>query len=102
LKRAVTIVGRFAFGGWAIVSGILLLFSCVAGLRQGFSAILDNPFYSVFILLLYGLAGAVGGGVVGLLAAVLERLFKRPTRDPRIEADVGDPSVWPPAPKPPQ
>jgi len=102
LRRAATIVVRFAVGGWAIVTGILMLFSCVAGLPQGFSTFSDNPFYSVFILLLYGLVGAVGGGVVGLVAAVLERMFKRPARDTMSEADVADPSVRPPAPKPPQ
>jgi hypothetical protein len=101
LKRAVTIIGRFAFGGWILVTGILLIFACIAG-AAGMPGLINNPFYSVFILLMYSLFGLFGGAVVGLLAAVLDRLFKLPARDTIIEAKIIDPSVWPPAPKPPK
>jgi len=52
LKRAATIVGRFAFGGWMLVTGILLIVACIAGVA-GLPGLpgLTNPFYSVFILL---------------------------------------------------
>jgi hypothetical protein len=95
MKRAITIIGRFAFGGWAIVTGtvmVVFLVSCL--IQRSFS-------FDFLWILFFGLLGAVGGGIVGLIAAVLERIFKRPVRDARIEADVTEPSVWPPAPKPP-
>jgi hypothetical protein len=101
LRRAITIIGRFAFGGWAIVSSTLIVFSCIAGLPYGFFRPSDNPFYSAFILVVYGLFGLFGGAVVGLIAAVLDRLIKRPAGKVLNQSAPNDPGVWPPAPKPP-
>ncbi len=101
LKRAAAIVGRFAFGGWLLASGIVLLIALFLGFTQRSSLEWAGV---LLLLLLYGLLGFSGGVAVGIIAAVLDRLIKPPAGKavPANEAADSDPSVWPPAPKPPQ
>jgi hypothetical protein len=96
MRRAVTIVGRFAFGGLALVGGLAVAVCIVIGLIQ---RALNFDFLWV---LFFGLFGLVGGVVVGVVAAVLDRLIKQPAGKAANEAASNNPGVWPPAPKAPQ
>ena len=101
MRRAVTIIGRFAFGGWVLGTGFIVLVSVIWGVLRGFSRFTSDWGEAVAVLLLYSLLGLVGGAVVGIIAAVLDRLIKRPAGRAGSEAAPSDPGVWPPAPKSP-
>lgn len=101
MRRAVTIVGRFAFGGWSLASGIVLLIAFFLSFTQRSSLEWAGVF---LMLLMYGLLGFAGGVVTGFFAAILD-YFIKPAADkaaPGNEVADANPDVWPPAPKSPQ
>lgn len=86
------VIGRFAFGGWAIFTGTAVAVCLVVSLAQ------KSLSFDFLWIVFFSLVGGVGGATVGLIAAVLDRLIK-PTagkRPPVVEADTDAPGVWPP------
>lgn len=72
-----TIVGRFAFGGWVLLIGMILVISVVAGVVQGYPSFLSNIPRTVFCAIFYGPCGVIGGAFIGTAALVLDRLMRR-------------------------
>ncbi len=103
MRRALIIIGRFAFCGWALFTGTIVACFLVAAFFEGRANVIDNLLYAALFGFFGGLAGAVGGAVLALAALGLERLKKRPVNGAAAaqEAADTDPAVWPPAPKPP-